>query len=452
MGYFADPLFIGVEADLYFEGRVEGRGDPTFLSILRALLHSRIGEDEVSFNTSRIGTWDETIFSGKNVINHVDFVFSDSPTKAFNAKNLSCRCGEWRCVNKIQLFMSQFAPDLSASCYINYDLKSALFFLHGVWKPVYSYQLGSVIPAALPWYFKNSPLTQPEKDFLGNLSGKNGFEEERILEFMDDLYVQLDIGGKYLRESLIGIGSVKARKELDSCEKSLAHNYDRFLRAKNEFSEAIRQRESLQQDILKWEGVIAGKGNDDEFLDYFSHNKSLVLDNVSGSSICFMVKTKANYYDKDELERLFQNPNSYLFAFSQDILMLVKAIFIEEVLHLNLCTLFRIVVGSSAEALLNAEFPRRFSNYLPNPHLNIYGCLGGYELIISDLLVTGDDIGVIETCVAASGSLTWGDSICMRAMLTEFSITNRTCIELPDGSMKTPMNAIDWLKEQEEKA
>ena len=89
---------------------------------------------------------------------------------------------------------------------------------------------------------------------------------------------------------------------------------------------------------------------------------------------------------------------------------------------------------------------------MPNTHINSYSCMGNYQTTINNLLKRRNYIGALEQCIASCKSLNFGDSTVMRefmgTMYGDNSANNR-CIELPDGSVVRPVEAIKWLKQQQ---
>ena len=69
------------------------------------------------------------------------------------------------------------------------------------------------------------------------------------------------------------------------------------------------------------------------------------------------------------------------------------------------------------------------------------------------LLQKRDYIGAVEQCISAVKQLNWADSTVMNyfmgAMYGDNSYNNK-CIELPDGNIVKPVQAIEWLESQED--
>lgn len=80
--------------------------------------------------------------------------------------------------------------------------------------------------------------------------------------------------------------------------------------------------------------------------------------------------------------------------------------------------------------------------------------MGNYQRAINELLKNHNYIGAIEQCVASCRSLNFADSTVMQEFmrrlygLSDYNVNIR-CIELPDGRVVEPKEAIVWLKEQE---
>ena len=84
---------------------------------------------------------------------------------------------------------------------------------------------------------------------------------------------------------------------------------------------------------------------------------------------------------------------------------------------------------------------------MPNPHIDVYGCMGNYLGTINNLLVERNYVAAIEQCIASAKSLNFGDGVVIGRFAEDIRRTGRSCIELPDGTMKTPKDAVRWLEE-----
>ena len=89
---------------------------------------------------------------------------------------------------------------------------------------------------------------------------------------------------------------------------------------------------------------------------------------------------------------------------------------------------------------------------MPNPHIDRYRCMGNYETKINNLLKNRDYIGALEQCAASAKSLNFHDSTVMSEFVRQICTNagkNNRCIELPDGKVVKPAEAIKWIEAQE---
>jgi len=133
---------------------------------------------------------------------------------------------------------------------------------------------------------------------------------------------------------------------------------------------------------------------------------------------------------------------------------LMWEIFVEEEprLRIKFCAAYRFDLNGNVSPLQGHNFSYDFADCMPNTHINQYGCMGNYSRTINELLKRRDYIGALEQCIASCKSLNWGDSAVMGGFMETMwggnSVNNR-CIELPDGRVVKPAEAIAWLEQQE---
>ena len=135
---------------------------------------------------------------------------------------------------------------------------------------------------------------------------------------------------------------------------------------------------------------------------------------------------------------------------------LMTEIFVSEEprLRIRVCASYRFDLNGSVAPNGHRGFWRGYGDYLPNPHINDYNCMGNYTTTINRLLRNHDYIGALEQCVASCKSLNWGDSAVMTSFMRSMwgNGNNNRCIELPDGRIVKPNEAISWLEQQETQA
>ena len=143
-------------------------------------------------------------------------------------------------------------------------------------------------------------------------------------------------------------------------------------------------------------------------------------------------------------------------AAAEKMKKLMTEIFVSEEprLRIRVCASYRFDLNGSVAPNGHRDFGAEYGDYLPNPHINDYNCMCNYTTTINRLLRNHDYIGALEQCVASCKSLNWGDSAVMTSFMRSMwgNGNNNRCIELPDGRIVKPNEAISWLEQQETQA
>jgi hypothetical protein len=204
-------------------------------------------------------------------------------------------------------------------------------------------------------------------------------------------------------------------------------------------------------------------------MEYFLVNKSLSLATVDSSNISFVVKTYLQYFDEEAAESAIQRKSSFIYTPSgnngeryipaEDMELLMRAIFIEQTLRVKVCATYNFSLRGNVNAVGQAYYnPAEYSEYIPNPHIDKYTCMGNYSPVINQLLANNDYISALEQCIASCKSLNFHDSVVMAEFMCELygcstrnGYRNNCCIELPTGQVVKPVDAIKWLREEKAK-
>ena len=93
-----------------------------------------------------------------------------------------------------------------------------------------------------------------------------------------------------------------------------------------------------------------------------------------------------------------------------------------------------------------------YKDYLPNPHLQQYACLGQYESRVIDVLEEGDIITAFELCVYSAGSLNMDEvQQNVRPFMRWIMGSDSKILRRFDGVEMTPKEALLWLIDNKEK-
>ena len=454
------------------------QSDTSLPSTLRALVATRIKKDEsltISFLSSAYSTGEiqsskpNTIINamlhdspnetGSFIIHNICNVRAEDNVASIQTvkDNFTSVYGNYHRLVKITDFFQKSFPIL---CYINTDIKSVVVFVEKLDVKKLHY-IQCAIPAMLPWYFTpENNVAGIELEVLESLR-KGNFED--YMRCIEEIASQYDFKTARIKELLTGFEARFDEGELRNMKNELFQIDDQLVRLNNSVRDSIIRRNNLCAQLLGLELKIAGAGEESEIMDYFLYNKKLWLDEVSGTEIYFTAGDYITYWEKEVAERVISNENSFVYRDRdgkkykniqpEKMAKLIKAIFIDEGVRIKFCANFSFSVNG-VRASQNYNFATEFRTFMPNPHLDGFHCLGNHQKTINELLQKRDYVEAIEQCISSVKSLNWTDSavmgMFMDTMYGDLASRNNKCIELPDGSIVNPMQAIAWLESQEE--
>ena len=341
--------------------------------------------------------------------------------------------------------------------YINEEDRSVVVFVDNLNLRLYHY-VQSLISRLLPWYFKDKPLENQERELVKSLIRRTATNYERLIEEFANKY---DFRRKKIEKLLDGFEIAAKRQhlrivdnELNNIENSIDYNV-------NQYRDYIRQREAKMIEKAGLMAQINSSCKESEILDYFMCNKHLDPVRVNGTQLEFIVKCYLENFDVEMYERISSNFNGYMYYdydVTNDVFADVKvrkkfmdAIFSDEpILKIKTCAHYLIDLTGYVEARAGYQYPIEYNDMLPNAHIHYHGCLGNQRPLIEEALRNGDNIGAIEQCVCSAKSINVGESATFPYMLKAiFSLSAEKIIELPDGTSCYPTEALRWLEAQE---
>lgn len=476
----ASTPFTTDAANSYFQnitGNYFG-GDCSFLSTLRALIAPRIKEDEsvyLNFGSSR---YDADTIRGVPAERAITafcsgYSMNDNGqliVHSFNAdqnSNLACMqlvedkftlvFPEYHRLDKVKAF---YRKSFNVDCYINPDKKSVIVFVDNLDVKKMHYLQVSIL-AFMPWYLnQDDGLTEDELALMQSLRETSSANYERLIAKIAEGY---DFRTARIRQLL---GDFETRYERIECDavRNEINSIDSEIQQLNDaIGTYLARRNEKCIRLLGLEQKIAEGCGDSEIMEYFLCNNRLVLSRVSNTDMYFSVKDYLEYFDRDMAERAINNRNSYIYrpdggnghnaAASEKMQKLMREIFVSENprLRIRFCAAYRFALNGNVSAQTGDFSDYTFDGYMPNTHIDRYHCMGNYSRTINELLKKRNYIGALEQCIASCKSLNFGDSAVMgefmRTMWSNDSISR--CIELPDGRIVRPSEAIKWLEEQE---
>lgn len=351
----------------------------------------------------------------------------------------------------------------SARVYISQERKSAVIFANNIdikrW-----HLLQVLIPRYFPWYVKDNPLTDDEKALIKSLTKRYAPDyEDKIQSFSK----KFDFRSEMIKTMLKGFETRFERDRLNEIRGRIAdvNNSIDSLRAR--FANFYRELQDLNiQETGLIEKIRRGGGEESsEFMDYFLCNKSLNIVEVRGGRIKFIVTTNIANFDPDVFDCDIRNRNSYFYRHYQTgeryenkemtddrIERLMREIFEKERMKLRVCAIYYLNFSDGDYgAIRNYQYPADIlSDHIPNQHIQVYACLGGNETYIYDAMRKRDYIAALEACVSSAKSMNLTEHNTGTFFMQAICANDvGKIIEMPDGSTKTPVEAVKWLEEQD---
>ena len=470
---------IANDALSYIEGQ-SFRGDISFTSTLRALLHNRVDKDkglrlrftQTNYTFEDVKTYGSTrdglqlmfgiqanLKNDRNLLLIHSLTYTDEEDNSktleyVREKFCSIYGDDYIRAEDLSVYFSKLK--LNIDFYISKDKQNAVILADRL-NLKYMHAIQSIIPRLLPWYFENSPYTEEEKNLLLSLSKKT---EVEYLDLIEKFAEKFDFRAIKIRKLLPNFESVFIRRQTEEVKSKVNHCDREIEDITCRFADLLRRKEDFLLRLIGLESRLEEK-SDGEVMKYFLCNNSLYLESVSGNTLTFIVDTYLDEYDPEIFERYLNNKGSVLYRqrngnYSQEEAeILLKAMFGEEAcLRIKTCAAFQIDIGTLyVYGQRGYHYPTKFSNHLPNQHIHRHSCLGGNEKEIVECLANGDFILAIEQCASSARNFNMSDGVVADEFMAEiYSSAAKKFLELPDGTMVSPREALDWLTAKSKEA
>lgn len=453
-------------------------GDISFLTTLRALVFPRMAEDDylrVSFDGSSYSVGDVAGNPSRAV---VKAICSDSVTSRDNYiyihsfrnhqdDNYACLelmkrdfCKVYPGWHRLEKVTEFYKKQFLTMCFINPEKKSVIIFVDNFDIRKMHYLQCSIF-AFLPWYFDpEKGVSEIEMELITSLREKTPDKYNDVIERIASQY---DFRTARIRQLLSGFETRFEKIECQNIKRQLDGERDSLRYLNQQIGEHLRLKHDLEIKLLGLESKVSSTTDDSEIMEYFLCNDKLVLLEVTDNTMLFGVKTYIEYFEEDMAKAAINNKNSYLYRPdsedgdryipAESIEKLMKSIFIDQTLKIKVCAAYEFRLDGNVDARQYFSFNHEFKDCMPNPHIDGYQCMGNYSRTINELLANRNYIAALEQCIASAKSLNFGDSTVMhlfaRAIYHIDCDYNNRCIELPDGRIVDPKEAIAWLEEQE---
>ena len=457
-------------ADKYFAGKIDGDSvgmDRTFVIALRALFAGRIGEDEhIRFAYTSSSRSDPegypvemTVPDSWGSVNIRLHTFGGST--AASGKYIEAaeayyngRDG-WTRLPKATEFYAKNMKVLVYAC----PAQKCVLILTDTSDVRKLHFLAAGLFGFFPWWFKPADGILPEeKEFCESLMEPS---QDHFLSCVETIAKRLGFRDAAIDKILSGFEKYSVEAQVSSQESAVRSIETDLDNLRDRMASKLEELFSAQTMLLGLRTRMENE-TDSALGDFFRGNKSLVFLDGGDNTVTFAVRGYMTYWDEDNVKRQIERSGSILYTHSRfshdDAERFYRALFVDRKVKWRTCAAFRLT-PTSIQRPHPYDFPKtEFSTYLPNTHINEYGCIGNNEVAINEALQAHDYPSAIAQCIASACSFNFGDPTVTEDFANivskDPSSSSRclTAFELPDGTVTTPQGVIDWLKQNEEEA
>lgn len=453
-------------AEQYFKDRIDqtsaGVGDKVFLIVLRALFEKRLKDgDHIRFESTTSSYSDpesrpirsvlDLDWDKANVRLHCFSGVKDAAEKYINAAEEYFDGLEgWV---RMPRPTEYYARNMKVLVYCNAEKKATMIFTDTTDIRKLHFLAAGML-GFFPWWFnKDDGITPDEKELCKSLMET---EADTFYECVRAISDSFGFRLKAQLKVLNGFENSLGESQIASLESNISSLRSRIEDYKSSISSNLEEIHRYQMTLLgirtKMESGASG-----EFGEYFLSNKSLVLLNAEDGTVEFGVKGIMSFWDDEMVRGYVENKRSILYSRSSmstsDAERFYRAVFVDRRVKWRTCAAFKMN-QTRIERPHPYTFPKsEFANYLPNTHINEYGCVGDNEDVMIDCLASGDFIGAVNQCIASAISFNFADetvtSDFARIVSGNSSRYNLNAFELPDGTITDPEGVVKWVKANE---
>ena len=288
-----------------------------------------------------------------------------------------------------------------------------------------------------PELFDNHPLSDSERNVLLALFHNN--TADAFIEALTRLKEEFNITDQGIEEELRGLNKRLKMQRVENLKMQLD---DTLQRMNNVWEDYLTYQEKYMNVNRDMEAArLAAEDNktENDLVEYLKHNHDrIVIDDISEEgNISFWTKTTLMHYDQDEYEMCVRNDNYWCVrAFNtaipreyrdtqpyEALRFAYDRIFGEDPKYaINILGYYSmdIIRGRvTSRSNFSADCPETERNYLPNPHLYHFHCLGDHARYIAEYLRNNDPIGAFEQCLTSTASVHFAENVTVQRLIID---------------------------------
>ena len=363
--------------------------------------------------------------------------------------------------------LSNFAAQnkIGAKFLLNSEKKTTLVIISNMGARLFHF-ICCVCPRFFPWYFNDAPehkLTDEEKAVC-NLMLKTNSDD--FTNWINNYAKRFDFRSVRIRNILKGFETKADRAMMERLKTEKNEYMEKISRHTNAIADCYQSINvaDLQINSLL-EKISSGESSDGEFMQYVLRNEHVDIVACNDMTLRLVISTTLSNFDPDIFNRyfgtrssvLFENPDTgrdYDGMSHENWKLFLKAAFEDEVIRIRSVAAYEVnFERGTVRGLQGYSFGDKYKTYLPNFHIQNYSCLGGNEAMIAACASKRDFVGVLEGCCASAANINFADQTVFRRFAKALCAENcARVVELPNGGLATPREAVAWLKEQEGKS
>lgn len=320
--------------------------------------------------------------------------------------------------------------------------------------------LQSVIPALMPWLFEKEPVTDWEKKFLATLTSDTS---DNYLRMMNEFIELADFRSDSIRKMLSGFEDASERKSIENLERNIQSRQSDIASYEECISSFLKEIEDWTYKLNGIRQALEDKkdtGVDSELIEFLIASKNITLRSVIGAKVDFEVRTFLDNFDADLYESYSKKGRGLLYkketygdyVDASDGKLLFDALFLTQQARVKTKGRF-ILDFDKYTKNINRDYLASNEDCVVNPHLTYYICFGNNERPLLKAIRERDYVTAISICISVAGNLNMSETQNVENFAHDLfgKWRTRKCIVLEDGTEMEPLEAINWLKEQNKK-
>lgn len=424
------------------------RGDNFALAVARLFLKPRMQPDEIV--TIRVDDMRTDTFADEIFLNNtVTFCTRERIADVDFRLNNSRLTDEWEEFENKELDLIETQLSITIRIFRNKEKKNTIIvtnaYDYGVWHCIVSF-----FNIFCPWYIEE--LTDAELKFATSLLKKNA-TTRTVCEMMDLMvYDMVDVDAAKKKYYLNGYENKLRRIQREKFADQMKSTRQMIGQLMQELRQLYKNYETNSLIVSAIDNSTAEDSN--ELMNYFLYNKNVSVESGDENGyIMYVITGYMSLFDPEVAKEYINNPNSLMYAkgtayglAEEKIRNLMTEIFINSTIKVRMCSAWELCLGSGVSPIRSYPYSKRYKNYLPNPHLDLYGCMGGWQSTVEESCEKLDYVFTVDTTCAENGNLNLNDTIVFGRFLEKLFSKDIRVLELPTGDIVDYIDAIKWME------